>query len=151
MDRFKMIASSYLLLVIDGKILLSRRFKTGYEDGKYSLPAGHIEDNESLTAGGAREIFEEIGIRIKPKDLTLVHVMHRKKDDIRMDFFFTPEIGDQKPIGIAGGADGGRRLAAAAIARQGGGQNPTPGGQAPTMSAARLPKPKRFFPRGAAR
>ena len=98
MDRFKMIASSYLLLVIDGKILLSRRFKTGYEDGKYSLPAGHIEDNESLTAGGAREIFEEIGIRIKPKDLTLVHVMHRKKDDIRMDFFFTPEIGDQKPI-----------------------------------------------------
>lgn len=85
-----MIASSYLILICDGKILLSRRFNTGYEDGKYSLPAGHIEDNESLTAGGAREFFEEIGVHIKPQDLTLVHVMHRKHLDIRMDFFFTP-------------------------------------------------------------
>ncbi len=98
MERFKMIASSYLILVQKRKVLLSRRFNTGYEDGKYSLPAGHIEDNESLTVGGVREIFEEIGIRIKPKDLTLVHVMHRKENDIRMDFFFSADIGDQKPI-----------------------------------------------------
>lgn len=98
MERFKMIASSYLLLIRDGKILLSRRFNTGYEDGNYSLPAGHIEDNESLTAGGAREIFEEIGIRTKPKDLTLVHVMHRKENDIRMDFFFTAKTDIQMPV-----------------------------------------------------
>lgn len=98
MDRFKMIASSYLIFVVDGKILLSRRFNTGYKDGSYSLPAGHIEDNESLTAGGAREIFEEIGIRIKPKDLTLVHVMHRKEDDIRMDFFFTVKNVTKMPV-----------------------------------------------------
>ena len=30
------------MLIRSGKILLSRRFRTGYEDGKYSLPAGHI-------------------------------------------------------------------------------------------------------------
>ena len=54
-DRFKMIASSYLLLIRDGKILLSRRYKTGYEDGKYSLPAWHIEKNETSTEGGMRE------------------------------------------------------------------------------------------------
>lgn len=98
MERFKMIASSYLLLIRDGKILLSRRFNTGYEDGNYSLPAGHIEDNESLTAGGAREIFEEIGMRVKPKDLELVHVMHRKENDIRMDFFFTAKTDIQMPV-----------------------------------------------------
>ncbi len=98
MIRFKMIASSYLILIQNGKILLLRRFNTGYEDGKYSLPAGHIEDNESLTSGAAREFFEEIGIRFKVKDLTLVHVMHRKEDDIRMDFFFTGNIGKQKPF-----------------------------------------------------
>lgn len=77
------------MLIRRGKILLSRRFQTGYEDGKYSLPAGHIEEGETLTAGTCREIGEEIGIELKPSDLTLVHVMHRKEQDIRMDFFFT--------------------------------------------------------------
>ncbi len=89
MERFKMIVSGYLILTGGGKILLSRRANTGYEDGKYSLPAGHIEDNEELTAGTCREIKEEIGVTLKPRDITLVHVMHRKSDDIRMDFFFT--------------------------------------------------------------
>lgn len=93
-----MIASSYLILLGKGKVLLSRRHNTGYEDGKYSFPAGHIEDNESLTAGGAREFFEEIGVRIKPNDLHLVHVMHRRENDIRMDFFFTAKIDNQTPI-----------------------------------------------------
>lgn len=93
-----MIASSYLLLIRDGKILLSRRFNTGYEDGKYSLPAGHVEEGESLTQAGAREFFEEIGVRFEPKDLRLVHVMHRRENDIRMDFFFTAKIDDQTPV-----------------------------------------------------
>ena len=90
-ERFKMIASGYLFLVRNEKILLLRRFQTGYMDGHYSLPAGHIEDKETLTGGTCREIKEEIGITLLPNDLTLVHVMHRKSDDIRMDFFFTTD------------------------------------------------------------
>ena len=98
MDRFKMIASSYLVLVVDGNILLSRRFHTGYEDGNYSLPAGHVEDGESLTSGLLREVREEIGVTISPDACNLVHVMHRKSNDIRMDFFFAVDIGGQKPV-----------------------------------------------------
>lgn len=93
-----MIASSYLILVVDGQVLLSRRYQTGYEDGNYSLPAGHVEDGESLTECMAREAREEIGVMVPPKQYTLVHVMHRKKADIRMDFFFTADIGNQKPV-----------------------------------------------------
>lgn len=89
MNRFKMIASSYLLLIHNGKILLLRRFNTGYEDGKYSLPAGHVEEGETLRGAGTREFFEEIVVRIRPEDLRLVHVMHRRETDMRMDFFFT--------------------------------------------------------------
>lgn len=96
-DRFKMIASSYLLLVRDGRILLSRRKNTGYEDGKYSLPAGHVEDDESLTQAASREVFEETGIRLKPEDFTLVHVMHRREKDVRVDFFFTATT-TQEPV-----------------------------------------------------
>ncbi len=99
-DRFKMIASGYLLLIRSGNILLSRRFQTGYEDGKYSLPAGHIENNETLTHGTCREISEEIGIKLTPRDLKLVHVMHRKQLDIRMDFFFTTDKKGLKPENI---------------------------------------------------
>lgn len=98
MIRFKMIASSYRILVHDGKILLLRCFNTGYEDGNYSLPAGHVEDDESLTQAGAREFFEEVGVRIRPTALHLVHVMHPKDNDIRIDFSFTAEIGDQQPV-----------------------------------------------------
>ena len=96
-SRFKMIASGYLMLIRGGKILLSRRFRTGYEDGKYSLPAGHIEDGETLTAGTCREIREEIGIVLHPKDLKLVHVMHRRHVDIRVDYFFTINTKGLKP------------------------------------------------------
>lgn len=92
-----MIASGYLMLVRGGKILLSRRFQTGYEDGKYSLPAGHIEDSETLIAGTCREIFEEIGVPLAPADMRLVHVMHRKHTDIRMDFFFVTSTKDVVP------------------------------------------------------
>ena len=87
-DRFKLIASLYLILIRDDKVLLMRRKHTGFEDGNYGLPSGHLEKNETLTEGLAREAKEEIGIDILPSDLQLVEVMHRKHEDIRMDFFF---------------------------------------------------------------
>ncbi|MFC1646999.1 NUDIX domain-containing protein [Patescibacteria group bacterium] len=88
-NRFKMIGSSYLFLVKKNKILLSRRFQTGYEDGKYSLPAGHVEEEETLTENLVREVKEEVGLDIKKYDAKLAHVMHRRHNDIRVDYFFT--------------------------------------------------------------
>jgi 8-oxo-dGTP diphosphatase len=96
--RFKMIASGYLMLINQDKILLARRFQTGYKDGFYSLPAGHIEDGERLSDGTCREISEEIGLQLDPLNLNLAHVMHRHEDDIRMDFFFTVNEWTGKPI-----------------------------------------------------
>lgn len=89
MQRFKMIASSYLFLIRNGQILLSRRFQTGYEDGKYSVPAGHLEDGETLTQALVREVSEEIGLVLDEGAVRLVHVMHRREEDIRLDIFFT--------------------------------------------------------------
>lgn len=88
MERFKLIASVYLILIKNNKILLLRRQNTGYEDGKYGLPAGHLEDNETLKEGLKREVKEEIGIDIAIDDVNLVHIMHRRGQDIRIDFFF---------------------------------------------------------------
>jgi len=83
-----MIASSYAFFIKKNKILLSRRFQTGYEDGKLSVPAGHVEYGETITNVLVREIQEEVGITLMPSQFSLSHIMHRKSDDIRMDFFF---------------------------------------------------------------
>ncbi len=87
--RPKFIISIYLIYVKNGKVLLTRRFNTGYCDGKYSLPAGHLDEHETLTEAISREVKEEIGLSTKPKDFKVVHIMHRKESDERLDVFFT--------------------------------------------------------------
>jgi 8-oxo-dGTP diphosphatase len=76
---------------------LLRRFNTGYMDGHYSLPAGHLKNNESITHALIREVKEEAGISLKPKNINLAHVMHRREEDIRVDLFFTTTAYQGKP------------------------------------------------------
>ena len=88
--RFKLIPTSHLILTKNDKILLLRRFNTGYEDGNYSVIAGHLDGNETFIQAMVREAKEEGGINIKPEDLEVVHVMHRKEpNEERIDFFIS--------------------------------------------------------------
>ncbi|MFH1822181.1 MAG: NUDIX domain-containing protein [Patescibacteria group bacterium] len=93
--RFKIVPSSYIILIRANKILLSKRFNTGFMDGKYGLAAGHGERNESFTQTIIREAKEEANIILKAKDLKVIHVMHRREMQInpelreRVDIFFT--------------------------------------------------------------
>ena len=77
----------HLLLVRDGKILMLRRHNTGYQDGNYSVVAGHIDGGEELKTAMIREAREEAGIQISPQDLTVVGVMHLMEDDEYVSFF----------------------------------------------------------------
>jgi 8-oxo-dGTP diphosphatase len=86
-DRFRLLSAVHLFLVREGEILLLRRFNTGYEDGKYSVIAGHLDGGEEIRAAAIREAQEEVGIEISPKDLQIVGVMHRRSNDERIDFF----------------------------------------------------------------
>ncbi len=80
----------HLVLLSDGKVLLARRANTGYEDGMWSVPAGHLDGGETVRAAGAREAAEEVGIHVSEADLRVGHVMHRRKpDEERIDFFAT--------------------------------------------------------------
>ena len=99
-ERHTLIAASYLLLIREDEILLSRRFNTGYEDGKYSLPAGHVEEGETFTQTVIRESKEEIGVVLKPEDLSVVHVMQRRrpeKANDRIDVFFLAKKWEGEP------------------------------------------------------
>lgn len=93
-ERFKAIVAVHLFLFKDNKVLLARRFNTGYEDGKFSVPAGHVDGQEPLTLAIQREAKEEIGLTIKKEDLRVIHCMHRytrESKDERIDFFITAE------------------------------------------------------------
>lgn len=83
------IPASYLMLIDNENILLLRRYNTGYEDGKYSLPAGHLEPNETFKNAAIREAKEEINIDISGDDLEMVHMMQRNiANNNRIDVFF---------------------------------------------------------------
>lgn len=80
-ERFRPYAAVYLLLIKDGQVLLLRRFNTGYQDGNYSLIAGHLDGGETTKQCIIREAREEAGVMVNPKDLEVVHVMHRFAPD----------------------------------------------------------------------
>ena len=91
-ERFKLIPAVYLILRQDDKVLLLRRANTGYQDGRYSLIAGHLDGDELATVGMVREAKEEAGIVVAQEDLEFVHLAHRlTRNQIgqeRIDLFF---------------------------------------------------------------
>jgi len=94
-ERFKLIPSVYAFFIQDGKILLSRRFQTEFEDGNYGLPAGHADGRETFREALQREVREEVGILIDLNNAELILTMHRWcGDHERVDFFFRVERWD---------------------------------------------------------
>ena len=108
-ERFRAAVAVHLLLLRGDEVLLLQRANTGYEDGNYSVVAGHLEGNETASQAMVREAAEEAGIRVAPADLRFVHIMHRKEaaeEDERIDLFFAatewqgePEIGEPEKCG----------------------------------------------------
>lgn len=58
----------HLFFFRENQVLLLRRFNTGFRDGEYSVPAGHLDGGETVIAAAAREAQEEIGVRIEVQD-----------------------------------------------------------------------------------
>ena len=79
--KFNFYAAVYLILKKRNKVLLLRRFNTGWKDGMYTLPAGHIDKNETSQTAMSREAKEEINLTILPENLSVVHIMHRRSND----------------------------------------------------------------------
>ena len=78
----------HLFFFRENQVLLLRRFNTGFRDGEYSVPAGHLDGGETVMQAGIREGKEEAGVDIQADALIFSTVMHRIEDDERVDFFF---------------------------------------------------------------
>lgn len=88
----------HVLLEQDGCVLLMRRAGTGFFDGLYSLPGGHVEEGESLRTTAVREMREELGIDLAEAGLTVLGVVHRCSDTNRIDFFLRAAEWSGEPV-----------------------------------------------------
>lgn len=90
-DRHTVVPAVYVIFRDGDKVLLLQRANTGYHDGDYSMPAGHLDGGESALTAAIREAKEEVGVDIKPEDLRLVHTQHRmaeEGDHERINLFY---------------------------------------------------------------
>ena len=91
----------YLILIKNGKIMLSKRQNTGYQDGRYSMIAGHIEEGESVWDAMVREAREEAAMELDPRQFKMEHIMHRHDVDREyIDFFMSPTGGYGEPKNV---------------------------------------------------
>ena len=96
--RAKFPVTVHLLFFRENHVLLLRRFNTGFADGQYSVPAGHLDGGETVISAAAREAEEETGLRIHPQDITFSSVIHRRDGDERVDFFVNVQQWQGEPV-----------------------------------------------------
>jgi 8-oxo-dGTP diphosphatase len=78
----------HLLFYRDDQVLLLKRQNTGFEDGKWSVVAGRIDGGEEVVAAAIREAKEEAGVDIKPDQIRVVGVFHRRNSNSEwIDFY----------------------------------------------------------------
>jgi 8-oxo-dGTP diphosphatase len=73
-QTFKVTPSVFVAVIKDGKVLLLKRKNTGFMDGYYDLPSGHVEEGEPILKAAARELAEETSLKVGQDDLKLIHV-----------------------------------------------------------------------------
>ncbi len=97
-----MVPASYVVLRRGEQVLMLLRSGTGFMDGYWAVPAGHVEDGESALDAALREVCEEVGVTVAPGDLLPLCAMHRTQRngnpiDERVDFFFTASVWTGEP------------------------------------------------------
>lgn len=96
--RHKLTGDVHLVLLNpDGQVLFGCRQNTGFEDGAWHVPAGHLEAGESVVQALIREAKEEIGITVRPEDVEFAHIMHNSSSGGRAAFFFAVRRWDGEP------------------------------------------------------
>lgn len=89
-ERYKIKIACYMIIFVDDKLLLMKRQGSGFHDGKFSVPSGHLESGETPLEAAARETFEETNLTVTEAEFS--SVIYRRVENIPnddyVDFFF---------------------------------------------------------------
>ncbi|MEV6859580.1 NUDIX domain-containing protein [Streptosporangium subroseum] len=99
-ERYQVTVDVHVILERAGEILLCLRQGTGYRDGWYCLPSGHLEAGETVVECAIREAREEVGVVIDPGHLRPATVVHHlsPEGDPRIGVFFAAEVWDGEVV-----------------------------------------------------
>src|SRR4051812_39398852 len=69
--------AAFIIFKRNNKIAFLLRENTKWMNGRYGLPAGKVEDGESISQAAIREAKEEVGVDIDPADLKHLLTVYR--------------------------------------------------------------------------
>lgn len=70
-DRHRIIPAVWAIITNEkGQVFMLRRANTGWRDGSWTVPAGHIEEGEAPSAAAIRELLEEAGVQATHENLS---------------------------------------------------------------------------------
>jgi 8-oxo-dGTP diphosphatase len=99
-SRPRVVLAVHVLVWKSTDVLLQCRSNTGFMDGYYGVPSGHVERGERALAAAVRELREECGLIVAEHDLDFVGVAHRHTDgelEERIDLFYHCKKWDGSP------------------------------------------------------
>lgn len=70
--KYTVAPATNVLVIRDGKVLLSRRANTDWLNGHLCLPGGHVEEGETPHQALIREIKEELGVTVRENELKFI-------------------------------------------------------------------------------
>lgn len=79
--RFAARVAVYIALVDGARLFVMRRVNTGYRDGEWAMPAGHVESGETPAQAALRELQEETGVIAATEHLECAHALYRQCGD----------------------------------------------------------------------
>ena len=86
--RYQVKLAVCLILRDGGTVLVAQRKNTGWKDGWFSLPGGHVEAGETAEQAMVREAKEEAGMDVAIDSLRHVYTMRRAGYGEYVDVFF---------------------------------------------------------------
>src|SRR5215470_122739 len=96
-DQFPVVV--HTMLMRGDTLLLLRRARTGYLDGWYALPGGHLQRGEGIVECAIRELREETAIRVESTRLRPIAVLPYRSDDQQgIDFIMMCTAFDGEPF-----------------------------------------------------